>query len=147
MSWVIRPPYGERVSGVVKDCGDEVLTEQSHAELLDVNRLVERYRATGVAPQRTDAAYFDVPAFDFAEAVLSVRRGEMAFASLSADVRAAYDNDLQKLAMALASGEEEDVKKLQELGILTTPEVGVEIAKEEPEEKPANVPETKEKES
>jgi len=70
-------------------------TKQAHRDECDVNKIIARYRKTGVIehlnnnPQNYDYA----PGVDFQEALELVQQGEDQFNSLPASIRTQFDND------------------------------------------------------
>ena len=71
------------------------LTKQAHRDECDVNKIIAKYRKTGVIehlnnnPQNFDYA----PGVDFQEAVELVQQGEDQFNQLPASIRTQFDNN------------------------------------------------------
>lgn len=51
--------YGKRLQ-VGLDCGDVCIVEQHHEEMTNINKIVGRYRKTGILPQVGEPKYADV---------------------------------------------------------------------------------------
>lgn len=70
-------------------------TRQSEADACDVNRIVDRYRRTGVIPSDArNALFLDVSSVvDYRDALDRVSRAQEAFMQLPAKVRARFAND------------------------------------------------------
>ena len=94
MATVIRSAYGEHRpirSGVV--CQDKAARQEFKDEC-DINRIMKKYRSTGVLPQRPGGMFGDFSEVgDFLEAQNFVRLASERFASLPSDVRKRFDND------------------------------------------------------
>lgn len=103
--------------------GIETLVQQQFAEDADINVLVHRFGVTGQMPLGPSAPgiYGDFTGiFDYESARETIRRADQAFMQLSAEVRAKFDNDPQKLIDFARSASYEDFV------------AGVEAAKEPP---------------
>ena len=77
----------------------------SFAEELDINRIVARYKQTGLMPQPSLRGFFEdvsnLPE-DLMAAHEKLREAERGFSNLPSDVRAQYDNNPLMLLSALA---------------------------------------------
>lgn len=74
------------------------MTKQSFKEECDINNIVKRFEATGIIDHLNNRAregmYVDLPdALDFQASLNLVAQAEAAFNSLSADLRARFDNN------------------------------------------------------
>lgn len=81
---------------VTLDCGDNLVTKQSHKDECDIHRILKQYQRTGVIThvQRAEAQFLDLPdALDFQNSIHILREAEEAFASLPATVREKFRND------------------------------------------------------
>lgn len=86
-----------------KDPSSRSMTHQSFAKDADINTIMKRYAVSGVLvdPLNVDSGrmprfgdFSDIP--DYARLVARVQQAQSDFMTLSADVRARFDNDVQK---------------------------------------------------
>jgi len=111
------------------DFTDEVsMTEQYHSKDCDINRIVNKYIATGELPRgRTDGRYVDVSMMtSYAQALEVVEQAETLFSELPAKVRADFQNDPLLLVNAFSDPAQRD--KLEALGLLTKSENHAEVS-------------------
>lgn len=97
-------------------------TDQSMRDECDVNKIVERYKRSGLVNHvnRVQPTYGDFSgAVDLFAAMNMVRAAEARFRTLPARVRAAVDHDPVELLNALA--DEERTAELMELGLEVEP--------------------------
>lgn len=115
----------KQASDEAADIGDygESLTVQSQMEDADINVLMKRMRVTGQMPVNPRLpSYGDFSEItDYRSAIEAVRAADEAFLELPAEVRAKFDNDPQKLLMAVSTTGNE--KMLSELGLMKAPVV------------------------
>lgn len=93
---VFRTAYGPRLDTVVVDATMPGPTKLSMQDECDVNRIVERFRATGLVSHLAKGApaYLDVSEVrDYREALEHVRAVGEFFSQLPAPVRAEFHND------------------------------------------------------
>lgn len=129
----------ERANGskrVVSEAVGESLTEQHHANAVNINEIVLRYQKTGVLPEtRPGASYGDFTGVtDYHQALQACRDAEDLFMSLPPQLRAKFENDPQNLFEFLNN--EENRTEAEELGL---------VERRIPEDKkpPTDVPEPK----
>lgn len=109
-------PHRRRVS---LDCGDQVITKQSHKEECDIHNILRQYSRTGVIQhiQKGKASYDDLPdAVDYQSALNIQLEASAAFAQLPARVRDSFRNDPAQLLLALQDPAQAD--RLRDLGLL-----------------------------
>lgn len=134
----------ERPRLSIKFNPDEDMTQQHFKDECDVNKIVARYRATGVLPQGKAAPMYGdftkVP--EYLQSMNIVRDAQQAFNSLSAELRKQFNNDpVEFLAFV---DDPKNADKLLEMGLRKPPEpepgpVRVEVVNPaQPAEKPSN---------
>lgn len=101
------------------NCGDELITKQSHKAECDINTIYEQYSQTGninhLNPSTPD--YIDLPdTIDYQEANNIMLAANEAFASLPSRLRDYYKNDPTVFLTALNDPNERD--RLVEFGVL-----------------------------
>lgn len=90
-----RTAYGQRLQ-VGLDCSEDPgKTLQSAKDECDINRIIRRYRDTGVITHLVDleAQYGDVTGIDYQSALLLVENARGLFSQLPAEVRSKFKND------------------------------------------------------
>lgn len=93
---MFRTPYDGQRYRVVADIRGDSLTKQSMKDEVDINRIVERFRSSGMVNHlaKGQPAYLDVSEFtDYRSALEHVRAVGAFFGGLPADVRARFAND------------------------------------------------------
>ena len=100
------------------------MTEQAHKNEYDINRLLDRAKRTGVAAtvdQIRNVYYGDFSCVDQAmENEFRMIEARERFLELPANVRAYFENDPRRLLHAL--GDETQINKLVELGLVKAPQ-------------------------
>lgn len=106
---------------VVSYQGGVSRTEKSHRVKCNINTIVNKYRKTGLCPQRGTPGFYgdfsNVP--DYQTCIEQVNIAQDAFMSLPSKVRKEFDNDPAKLLKFLDNPDNRD--KAIELGILPPP--------------------------
>lgn len=118
---VVRPDGSRRVSLSFKY--DPGLTEQSHKDSCDINRIMATYAKTGQMPILVDRVpqYGDFSSVhDYHSALNAIVLAEDVFMELSASIRKEFDNDPAKFLEAVEDPAQRD--RLVELGVLSTSE-------------------------
>lgn len=112
-------------SGHVRSTSDPVgqtLTEQAHKKACDTNNIVRRYLKTGMVDHlnpRTPIDGMMDPGMDFKTAMDIVARGNSAFESQPAALRAQFDHDPKKFVEFCTNPDNAD--KLVEMGLANAP--------------------------
>lgn len=109
-------PSRRRVS---LDCGDEVITKQSHKEECDIYNILRQYNRTGIIThvQNARPSYQDLPAdVDYQSALNTIIAADAAFAALPAKVRDHFNNDPSAFLAAFSDKAQE--AQLREFGLL-----------------------------
>lgn len=104
---------------VILDCGDELVTKQSHKAECDINTILAQYAKTGIINHisNSEPQYLDLPSsVDFQESLALVQEASDAFASLPSGVRDRYANDPGRFLSALSDPGQRDF--LREAGVL-----------------------------
>ena len=98
--------------------GTETKVEQHHKDMVDVNNIVERYRNTGLIPQRARMpSYGDFThGQDFLQAQIRIKSAEADFASLPPDIRLKFNNDPGQLITYI--NDPENAAEARVLGLL-----------------------------
>lgn len=109
-------PHRRRVS---LDCGDQVITKQSHKDECDIHNILRQYSRTGVIQHiaKGSASFEQLPdPVEYQEALNIQLEASAAFAQLPARVRESFRNDPAQLLLALSDPAQADY--LRDLGIL-----------------------------
>lgn len=104
------------------DCGDELITKQSHKAECDINTIYEQYTNTGNINHLNARTpdYLDLPdSIDYQESYNLMLQANEAFASLPSRLRDYYKNDPSTFLQALSDPNERD--RLVEFGVLNKP--------------------------
>lgn len=104
---------------VTLDCGDQMITKQSHKEECDIHRILRQYQRTGVLThvQAARPTYQDLPeSVDYQQALHVMMEAEQAFAKLPASVRDHFRNDPAEFLAAFQDASQ--AEKLREFGLL-----------------------------
>lgn len=108
---------------VVLDCGDELITKQSHKDECDIYRILNQYQRTGIIThvQSARPTYQDLPdPMDYQQSIHILMEAERAFDNLPARVRAHFSNDPASFLSAFADPAQHDT--LREFGLLKAQE-------------------------
>lgn len=136
---------------VVLDCSaDEMLTEQSHKDEVDINQIIKRHAKQGELIARTamlnttDYRFDDVTGNDFMEASLIIAKAQQSFDQMPHKVRDRFDNNPAKFLDFVQNPE--NGKELYEMGLAervpTTTPIQVQVMNQtEPEVKSPETPE------
>lgn len=110
------------------DCsGDEILTEQHHADELDINNIIDRYSPEVIlaSAEGIQASYGVATSDDLHSMMNRITSAQEGFMSLPAQLRSEFNNDPVELLRSIEASAKDDgmKKKLQDLGILKVPVV------------------------
>ena len=117
------------------------MTKQAHKDECDINRILERYRMTGVLTHVSaiEGHFGDMPDFeDFHEVQNFLLEANEQFMALPAKIRAAFDNDVQKLVAALDDPDRHD--ELIDMGLIDGPKTAPEPVEPAVEPEPESAP-------
>lgn len=104
---------------VDKDCGEELVTKQSHKDECDIHNILRQYQQTGIIQHVQDAApvWEDLPSdLDYQASMNLMLDAQAAFAALPAKVRDHYSNDPARFLAAFQDPSQEDT--LRGFGLL-----------------------------
>lgn len=93
------------------DCGDQMVTKQSHKAECDINNILKQYQRTGIIThvQNARPTYEDLPSnVDFQQAMNTVLEAERAFLALPGKVRAHFDNNPERFLAAFYDPDQVD---------------------------------------
>ena len=95
------------------------LTRQSEAAYADINKIMAKYRKTGVLPPQTrEGFYADISEVgDYREALARVEQMDEQFSSLPADLRIKFNNDPAEFLDFVSN--EENMDKIEEMGLIS----------------------------
>lgn len=108
------------------ECKDPSLASQEGADETDINRIVQKWIATGIPPLRNgvEAMFGDfTDAADFRSSLERVRAAERSFASLPADLRQQFGEDPGRLLDFL--GDESNRPQAEAWGLVNKRPVAV----------------------
>lgn len=99
------------------------MTKQSFREESDINQIIKRFEKTGMITVAQREGFFgDVSDIrDYKEAVDLVQRADALFMEMSAEIRARFDNDPEKMVLFL--DDEANRAEAEELGMIARREV------------------------
>lgn len=99
------------------DCG-KTLTEQSHKNQCDINRILDDYRRTGLInhAKNNEGRYDDVTGYDFQKAMETVANVKSMFEGLPAEMRKEFGNDAVRFLDFVQNPANE--QKMAKMGIL-----------------------------
>lgn len=96
---------------ITTDCSSPILTEQSHANSVDINYIVAQFKKTGMMPQTLKTPQYldntDQPTL--IDAFYAVQDAHTAFLNLPAKVRALMGNNPANLENFIADSENHDI--------------------------------------
>lgn len=103
------------------ECVGPSMTEQHHANEVNINQIVSRYSKTGVLPSRSGMPrYGDFSGVsDYQTACEAVRAAESGFMTLAPEIRRRFENDPGKLLEFLA--DEKNYVEAVKLGLVVAP--------------------------
>lgn len=104
---------------VVKDCGSEMITKQSHKDECDIHQILRQFQRTGIIThvQSARPSYEDLPdAVDFQQALQVLDEARESFAGLPSIVRDYFANDPGRFLAAFQ--DESQRSKLEEFGLV-----------------------------
>lgn len=106
---------GQRVTFESKQ---ETKTEQAHAASTNINKIVQRYKKTGLMPiSSMQAMYGDFTSFDdYHAAQNQIINANNNFMALPSDIRKRFDNDPGQLLEFL--NDEKNRKEAEEMGLI-----------------------------
>lgn len=107
---------------VVKHFEGESLTKQSFKAECDINRVMAKYRQTGLIPQVVgqQASFVDVPSMTYHEAQNALARANQGFAALPSEIRKRFGNS--PMAFLEFMENPENIPEMVKLGLATIPE-------------------------
>lgn len=111
--------YDKQRIRVSLDCGDEIITKQSHKAECDINNILKQYQRTGIIThvQNARADYTDLPSdVDYQNSLNILLQADETFAALPAAVRQYFNNDPSAFLGSFADPTQAD--KLREFGLL-----------------------------
>lgn len=118
MSNVTPDKYRRRVA---KDCGDELLTEQSHKAECDINTILNRYLKTGLIDhsKKASARYGDFTCIgdSFAQTMNLVAEAQELFESVPSHIRTKFSNNPAEYMEFMMNEENRDA--IEALGLPT----------------------------
>lgn len=86
----------EAARRVSLDCGDKLVTKQSHKDECDIHNILRQYSRTGIIAHVSKGMgeYIDLPDnIDYQQSINTLMEGQAAFAALPATVRDHFKND------------------------------------------------------
>lgn len=101
------------------DCGNIMMTKQSHKEECDINRILKQFKRTGIIThvQNARPQYTDLPDdIDFQNAMNTIIIAQETFENLPSKVRDHYQNDPQRFLAAFQ--DEKQHAQLEDFGLL-----------------------------
>lgn len=104
---------------VTLDCGEELITKQSHKAECDIHNILKQYQRTGIITHINSHSpqYLDLPSsLDLQDAISLVNQAENAFAALPSSVRERYANDPARFLAAFQDPDQAEF--LREVGLL-----------------------------
>ena len=108
---------------VSQDFSDEKsMTEQSHRNKVNINKIIAKYKKTGLFPQRKDIpTYGDFSnATDYHTMLNKIQAANDDFMSLPSDLRSRFENDAGKLIEFMDNPD--NVHDCIEMGLIPRPE-------------------------
>lgn len=115
------------------DCGDEMMTKQSHKDECDIHNILRQYQQTGIIQHINDrtGVFDDLPSdLDYQASMNLMLDAQARFAALPAKVRDHYGNDPARFLAAFQDPDQEDT--LRGFGLLNP--------KADPLPSPSNTP-------
>jgi phage internal scaffolding protein len=106
-------------SRVTFDCGDKLITKQSHKAECDIHNILKQYQRTGIITHVAKArpTFTDLPDnIDYQTAMNTIIEAQDAFALLPAKVRDHFGNDPARFLGAFSDPKQADT--LREFGLL-----------------------------
>lgn len=104
---------------LVKDCGEELITKQSHKAECDIHNILRQYQRTGIINHINSQTpiYTDLPdELDYQTSLNTILQAQDAFATLPSKVRDHFNNDPALFLAAFADPSQE--AQLREWGLL-----------------------------
>lgn len=104
---------------VRKDCGDQLMTKQSHKDECDIHKILKQFQRTGIIThvQNAKGAFEDLPdSVDFQEALSILDQANSSFAALPSAVRDHFQNDPARFLAAFNDSSQADY--LRSVGLL-----------------------------
>lgn len=102
--------YRSQRKRVAINCGDQLITKQSHKEECDIYNILRQYQRTGIIThvQNARPTYQDLPSnVDYQSAMNTLIQADAAFAALPAKVRDHFDNDPAAFLAAFSDPKQE----------------------------------------
>lgn len=104
------------------DCGDHLITKQSHKAECDIHNILRQYQRTGILEHvaRGQQAFIELPdALDYQASLHVIANAQAAFAALPSTVRDHFSNSPELFLSAFTDPTQHST--LADLGLLTTP--------------------------
>lgn len=104
---------------VTLDCGEDLITKQSHKDECDIHNILRQYQRTGMIThiQARQGQFLDLPSdIDFQTSLQLIKQAEDAFAALPAKVRDRFHNDPERFLSAFYDPQLRE--ELREMGLL-----------------------------
>lgn len=104
---------------VTLDCGDQMMTKQSHKDECDIHNILRQYQRTGIIEhiQTQQPLFTDLPSdLDYQSSMNTLIQAQNTFAALPATVRDSFSNDPGRFLAAF--GDPAQHERLQALGLL-----------------------------
>lgn len=104
---------------VTFDCGDEMITKQSHKDECDIHNILKQYQRTGIIThiQSRQPLFTDLPSnLDYQTSMNTLIQAQETFAALPAIVRESFSNDPARFLAAFSDPSQHD--RLRDLGLL-----------------------------
>lgn len=111
--------YRRQRQRVALDCGDQLITKQSHKAECDITNILKQYQRTGIIThvQNARPTYQDLPSnVDYQAAMNLLIEADAAFLALPAKVRDHFNNDPAAFLAAFSDPKQEG--QLREFGLL-----------------------------
>lgn len=109
-------------SRVTLDCGNHLVTKQSHKQECDINNILSQYKRTGILNHisSNQPLYTDLPdSIDYQQSLHTIMQAQESFASLPSVVRNHFGNDPAAFLAAFTDPAQTDY--LREHGFLKPP--------------------------
>lgn len=104
---------------VTLDCGDQLMTKQSHKDECDIHNILKQYQRTGIINHinSKQPLFTDLPSnLDYQNSMNLLLQAQDSFASLPSSVRDYFNNDPGRFLAAFQDPNQAD--KLREFGLL-----------------------------
>lgn len=112
--------YGKKIKYRYKS-NAPTLTEQAHKDSTDINKIIEKYKRTGVMEHiaRTQPKYDVATPYDYHEAMNVIANANSEFEKIPAKIRAMFNNNPMDFFEFVQ--DEKNIEKMQDLGLAYKP--------------------------